>query len=111
MSEDINPTGIEPVEYKILIKVEEIEQKSSGGIYLPETTLGREQSAHDRGTLIAISSMAFDGWEGTIPKVGDKIIFKKYAGTVIQHRGEASRIVGQYRLCHDKDICAIIKEA
>lgn len=106
----MNKTGIEPVEYKILIKVEEVEDKSSGGIYLPDNTRDREQTAHDRGTLIAISEMSFDGWTGTIPKVGDKVIFKKYAGTVIQHREDKNRVVGQYRLCHDKDICAIIRE-
>jgi len=104
----MNPTGIQPVEYKVLICVDQVEDTSKGGLYLPESTREREQMAHDRGILVAVSKMAFDNWDGDIPKPGDKIIFSKYAGTVIQFRD--GRDIGKYRLCNDKDVCAIIKE-
>lgn len=101
--------SLKPVEFGVLIQVEEIEDRSSGGLFLPETTIEREQMAHDRGTLIAKSDMAFEDWQGTVPKIGDKVIFKKYAGTVIQHKEERV-VVGKYRLCKDKDIVAVIRE-
>ena len=104
----MNPTGIKPVEFKVLIRVDEVEETSSGGLFIPRTALEREQMAHDRGVLVEVSDMAFQGWDCNIPKPGDKIIFSKYAGTVIQFRD--GRNVGKYRLCNDKDICAIIKE-
>jgi len=106
----MNETGIVPVEYKVLIKIDEIDDKSSGGILLPENTREREQMAHDRGTLIEASDMAFSDWKGLKPEAGDKVIFNKYAGTVIQFRRE-DRTMSRFRLCNDKDVCAVIKEA
>jgi len=106
----MNKTGIEPVQFSVLIEVDEIEDKSAGGIFLPQHSIDREQMGHDRGKLIAKSDMAFEDWSGTTPQVGDKVIFKKYAGTVIQQRGQDRSVVGKYRLCNDKDICAIIRE-
>ncbi len=105
----MNPTGIHPVEYKVLIRVDEVEDKSAGGIYLADTTREREQMAHDRGTLVDMSEMAFSDWKGTKPKPEDKVIFNKYAGTVIQHRTK-DRNITRYRLCNDNDICAILEE-
>jgi len=101
--------SLKPVEFGVLIQVEEVNDKSNGGLFLPESSIEREQMAHDRGTLISKSDMAFEDWNGTVPEVGDKVIFKKYAGTVIQHR-EDRTIVGKYRLCKDKDIVAVIRE-
>ncbi len=104
----MNITGIKPVQFRVLISVDEVEGQTSGGIFIPEHALEREQMGHDRGTLIAVGDMAFEDWTGTLPKVGDKVIFVKYAGTIIQFREE--RITTKYRLCKDADICAIIKE-
>jgi len=104
-----NETGINPVEYKVLILVDEVEDKSSGGIFLPESTREREQQANDRGILVAVSEMAFSDWSGQIPHAGQKVIFNKYAGSIIQHRPD-ERTLHKYRLCNDKDICAILEE-
>jgi len=101
--------ALKPVEFGVLIQVDEVDDKSSGGLFLPETAIEREQLSHDRVTLISKSDMAFDDWQGTIPKIGEKVIFKKYAGTVIQHK-EDRKIIGKYRLCKDKDIVAVIRE-
>ena len=105
----MNKTGIEPVQFRVLISVDEVGEQTKGGIWLAETTLEREQMGHDRGTLIAKSDMAFSDWNGTKPQVGDKIIFKKFAGTIIKYRDE-KKVIGEYRLCNDKEILAIIKE-
>lgn len=107
----MNKTGIKPVEYKVLIKVDEVKDKSSGGIFLPTNVLEREQIAHDRGILIDCGGMAFSDWKGGGPSVGEKVIFNKYAGSVIQFRpDERERVMERYRLCNDKDICAILEE-
>ena len=105
----MNPTGIVPVEYKILIKVDELDDKSAGGIYLPDNAREREQMAHDRGILVAISEMAFSDWKGRQPKVGEKVIFNKYAGSIVQYRN-GNQPMEKYRLCNDKDICAVLEE-
>ena len=104
----MNPTGIKPVEYKVLIKVDEINDKSEGGIWIPESRLEREQMAHDRGTLVDVSEMAFEDWPGRRPQVGEKVIFSKYAGSIIMFENK-DRMRERYRLCNDKDICAILE--
>lgn len=105
----MNKTGIKPVEYKVLIRVDELKDQSAGGIFIPEQHLEREQIAHDRGTLVDASEMAFTDWVGKKPEVGQKVIFSKYAGSVIMHEDE-NRQRHRYRLCNDKDIVAILEE-
>ncbi len=104
-------TGIEPTEYKVLIQVDEIADMSTGGLFLPENVRSRDQTAHDRGVLVAVSEAAFIGeaWPGVRPKVGDKVIFDKYAGSEIKWKIERN-LTESYRLCNDKDVCAILRE-
>ena len=40
---------VTPVEYKVLIKPDEVEDKSAGGLYLPDSARDRQQFAVDRG--------------------------------------------------------------
>jgi chaperonin GroES len=105
----MNKTGIKPVEFKVLIKVDEVNDRSAGGIFIPEHALEREQMAHDRGQLVDISEMAFSDWTGRKPEIGNKVIFNKYAGSIIFHETE-DRVRQRYRLVNDKDIVAILEE-
>lgn len=100
-----NESKIRPVEYKVLIEPEIVEEKTTGGIILTPTTKDREQMAQVRGLLIAIGGNAFEDWENK-PKIGDKVYFGKYAGYIV--KGNDGK---EYRLCNDKDICAIIEES
>lgn len=103
----MNPTGIIPVEFKVLIKVSDID--FSPVILLPDTVRDKQQMANDRGILVAVSDMAFSDWKGRKPKAGDAVIFNRYAGSVI-HYQKKGKDREQFRLCNDKDICAIIEE-
>lgn len=105
----MNPTGIRPIEYKVLIKVDEVNDRSAGGIFIPVERIEREQMAHDRGILVDVSDMAFSDWVGRKPAIGQKIIFNKYAGSIIEFINK-DRTKEKYRLCNDKDICAIMEE-
>jgi chaperonin GroES len=100
--------GIWPVEYKVLIMPEVVKDKSEGGMYLPETARERQQYAMERGTVMAIGDGFFSDLPGPTPKIGDKVIFNKYAGSLITIWVEGER--KECRLCNDKDICAILKE-
>ena len=99
----MNKSGIQPVEYKVLIKPEVVEKKTSGGLYLPETTQDKDQMAQIKGELVATGGNAFEDWAGP-PVIGDKVYFAKYAGYII--KGENGE---EYRLANDKDITAIIR--
>ncbi len=101
---NINTAEIYPVDYKVLIKLDEVEEISAGGIVL---TVGeateREQMAQVRGTLIAQGGNAFQDWKGTRPEPGMRVMLAKYAGLFCEgYDGE------EYRLCNDKDVAAIL---
>ena len=100
-----NTSGLKPVEYKILIEPEEVEQKSTGGIILAPTTTEKEKMAQVRGTLVAVGGNAFEDWLPPLPKVGDRIWYAKYAGYVI--KGDDGK---EYRLANDKDCAAIVAD-
>ena len=98
---------IRPVEFKILLKVDEVEEITSGGIILPDTGRDREQIAQEGGEIIAMGPCACsekDIWGDSPPKVGDRVIFSKYAGATIKRLGK------KYRLIQDKDLGAVIEE-
>jgi chaperonin GroES len=100
-----NTSGLVPVEYKILIEPEEVELKSAGGIVLATATTEKEKMAQVRGKLIAVGGNAFEDWKEPIPKIGDNILYAKYAGIVV--KGKDGR---EWRLANDKDVTAISAE-
>ena len=102
-----------PVEYKVLIKPEIVDSKSDGGIYFPDVTRDREQSSVDRGEIISHGNGFFKTTNGELPgprpKVGDTVIFNRYAGSLIRIKNKDG-VHEEFRLCNDKDICAILTE-
>lgn len=103
-----NPSGISPTEYKVLILPTEIEEKTKGGIILPDEHKDRAQFAQMEGTLIALAPLAFtydkwDGCEDQKPKPGDKVLFAKFAG--FAHKGKDGKT---YRVVNDKDVSAVL---
>jgi len=100
--------GVIPTEYKVLIRPEKVEDQSSGGIFLPDTSRDREQYGVDRGIVLAYGEGFFKDLPGPVPQVGDKVIFNKHAGTLIDIMEDGIR--NKCRLISDKDVCAIIKE-
>lgn len=93
-----------PVEYRVLVRLDPVKDTAGekGVIYMPQTTKDREQHAQVAGILEAVSEMAFEGWNGTIPKVGDHVLVAKYAGMTVP--GPDSLL----RICNDKEIAAVI---
>ncbi len=107
--EDLNP-GIEPMEYNILVLVDETEKTTAGGIIIPEKSKDRDDLAQVRGMLVRASPLAFsyDTWPAGSqqPQLGDHIIFGKFAGILVN--GDDGR---EYRLCKDKELSAITRRA
>lgn len=111
---DLNNWGLQPVEYKILIEPDEVEEFAGRGniIVKPDHARDKEQVQKIKGTLIAVGGNAFSDWSEPIPKVGDVVYFAKYAGIRLQ-RDDGQDEEGRYKykhacLCNDKDIAAII---
>lgn len=106
----MNSSGIQPMEYNVLVKPKAVEEKTSGGLFLPEETKEREQFGQQEGVLIASSAGAFtfnyEGWpEGADkPKVGDRVVFSKYQATEIKGADG-----GTYWMMKDKSIAGVMK--
>jgi chaperonin GroES len=104
-----NESQIKPTEYKVLIAPIVVDEKTKGGIILPDEHKDREQFAQMQGTLIAVSPLAFtyaddEAWgDAEKPKPGDKVMFAKFAGAAV--KGMDGK---DYRLVNDKDIAAVI---
>jgi co-chaperonin GroES (HSP10) len=99
----INLSGINPVEFKILVQIEETETVTKGGIILTSDHKERADMAQVKGTLIAAGGNAFQDFMGAIPKPGDRVMIAKYAGLVAE--GNDGR---KYRIASDKDVAAVL---
>ena len=97
----INDTGIEPVEFKCVVRLDPIEQVTSGGII--KVHVDREQMAHTQATLLAVGGNAFQDWNGRTPRPGDRIMITKYSG--ITREADPTDLI---RVIHDKEILAVL---
>lgn len=93
-----------PLRYVAQIKPDKVDEMSSGGLYLPESSRAREQISIDRGTLVSHGEGFWDNQPGRKPKVGESVLFDRYAGSLIKIDGQ------DYRLCNDDKVIAILED-
>ncbi len=102
----MSKTGLRPIGFKVIIKPEEVDEKTVGGIIIPEAVKEQEKHAVTKGVLIEVADQAFtyaEIAEPNKPKVGDTVYYSRYAGTSI--KGNDGQ---EYRLCNDEDITAVV---
>jgi len=89
--------NIRPVEDHLAVKLSTLEnEKTVGGIIIPDTAKEKPQIAE----VIAVGN---DEDLQKIVKVGDKVLFGKYAGTEIELEGEKLLILSK------SDLLAIVE--
>jgi chaperonin GroES len=94
-------TKIRPLHDRVIVKRLEEEEKSKGGIIIPDTAKEKPQE----GRVIAVGSGKHEDGK-VIPldvKVGDKILFGKYAGTEIKIGGE------DHLILREEDVLGVIE--
>ena len=75
-------TSIQPLDDRIVIEVLEAEEKTAGGIVLPDTA--KEKPQRGKVTAVGAGRLLKSGKRAAIQlKVGDQILFGKYAGTEV----------------------------
>jgi len=88
-----NPMAkIRPLEDRVVIQQIEAEEKTAGGIVLPDTAKEKPQ----RGRVLAVGpgKMLDSGERASIGVVeGDEVLFGKYSGTEIKVDGEEIKIL------------------
>jgi chaperonin GroES len=92
---------VRPLHDRILIKRVEEEQKTSGGIIIPDTAKEKPQ----QGRVIAVGNGKVTDEGKVIPlevSVGDRILFGKYSGSEINLDGEEHLII------REEDVLAIL---
>ncbi len=93
---------LRPLQDRIIVKRVEEESKTAGGLFIPETAKEKPQ----RGEVIAVGNGKKTEDGKVLPvdvKVGDKVLFGKYAGTEIKIDGE------DYLIMREDDILGIME--
>jgi len=78
---------VRPLNDRVLVKRLEAEQKTAGGIIIPDTAKEKPQ----QGEILAVGPGRMnDNGTRTAPevKVGNRVLFAKYAGTEIKVEGQ-----------------------
>ena len=88
---------IQPLADRVLISPKAAEEKTAGGIIIPDTA--KEKPLE--GTVVAVGEGKSD--EKMILKQGDKVLYGKYAGTELEYDGE------KYLVMRQSDVVAILK--
>ncbi|MCL2039564.1 MAG: co-chaperone GroES [Bacteroidetes bacterium] len=92
-----------PLHDRIIVKPAPAEEVTKGGIIIPDTA--KEKPL--QGTITAIGKGRIDDNGKTIPmqlKVGDNVLYGKYAGTEITIEGD------EYLMMKENDVFAIVEK-
>jgi chaperonin GroES len=93
---------IRPLQDRVIVKRIEEEEKTKGGIIIPDTAKEKPQE----GKVIAVGKGKVNDDGKLTPldvKVGDKILFGKYSGTEIKMNGD------EHLIMREDDILGIVE--
>ncbi len=88
--------SLKPLADRVLIEPAAAETTTSSGIIIPDTAKEKPQ----RGTVVAVGAGTPDN--PVTLKVGDQVLYGKYAGTELNHEGT------DYLIMKESDVFAII---
>ena len=92
---------LKPLNDRVLVKRLESEEKTAGGLYIPDTA--KEKPSRGKVVAAGPGKLADDGKRVALAvKGGDLVLFNKYAGTEISIDGE------EHLVMREDDILAII---
>ena len=93
---------IKPLGDRVVLKVIDDVQQTQGGIFIPDSTKEKPQ----KGEVVAVGpgkTMDSGEREPLDVKVGDKVLYAKYAGTDVKMDGV------EYKILSVKDVLAVIE--
>jgi chaperonin GroES len=88
--------NVKPLADRVLVEPAAAEEKTAGGIIIPDTAKEKPM----KGTIVAVGNGKKD--EPMTVKVGDKVLYGKYAGTELSIDGN------DYLIMKESDIYAIV---
>jgi chaperonin GroES len=84
---------LQPLGDRVVLKVEAAEEKTKGGLFIPQTAQEKTQT----GTILAIGDD-----EAIKVKVGAKVMYDKYAGTTVKDGAD------EFLILHYTDLIAVV---
>jgi len=98
----------EPKGYKILIAIPELEGKTEGGVFMPDSLKSMEETASIIGYVISVGAEAYTDKErfpnGPWCDEGDFVIFRSYSGTRFKISGK------EFRVINDDTVEAVVED-
>lgn len=95
--------GLKPIADRIVVRREAAEEKTAGGILLPDTAKNKPQ----RGTVLAVGpgKLNDDGTRAPMQlKAGDKVLFTSWAGDEVKDRAADGDIL----LMREGDVLCVV---
>ncbi|MEQ1893330.1 MAG: co-chaperone GroES [Planctomycetota bacterium] len=93
--------NIQPLGDRVIVQRAEAEEKTAGGILLPETA--KDKPKEGRVLAVGDGKIMDDGQRQKMNlKAGDRVLFTSYAGTEIKYQGE------EYLIMSENDVLAVI---
>ncbi|EOZ95508.1 Heat shock protein 60 family co-chaperone GroES [Indibacter alkaliphilus LW1] len=92
----MSKVNIQPLADRVLVEPAAAEEKTASGLYIPDTAKEKPQ----KGTVVAVGNGKKD--EPLTVKVGDTVLYGKYAGTELSVEGQ------DYLIMREADIFAIL---
>ena len=83
----MNPSGITPYGYRIVVKLKVVEEKTEGGIFIDPKIREQDQLRVTRASLVAKGELAFHSLQGVRyanPKIGQALRTRQYAGETFE---------------------------
>lgn len=97
--------NLKPIGDRIIVRRESSDEKTAGGIILPDTAKKKPQ----RGEVLAVGPGKLNKKDGSRSpmqlKVGDKVLFTSWAGDEFKDRSKAEEIL----VMHEEDVLAVIE--
>jgi chaperonin GroES len=94
---------VKPLQDRLVVKRIEEEQKTKGGIIIPDAA--KEKPQEGRVVAVGDGKVLESGQKSPLTvKVGDKVLFGKYSGTEIKIDGD------EHLILREDDVLAIIEE-
>jgi co-chaperonin GroES (HSP10) len=77
-----NTSGLVPVDLRILVKPDAVEEVTKGGIIRPDSVRDKAKYAATKATFIQAGENAFTEWgsDARKPMPGDRVLFAQYSG-------------------------------
>lgn len=112
----VEQSPIRPLTNRVVVKVVQREEKTPGGIYLPQNAENKDPQVE--GVLLELGAGAFvDGTAFVVaeggdtgyarakaaPEPGDVVMFSKYAGVKVEKDG------AEFRVLDDKELLGVIR--